>query len=579
MKKLAILISLFLAAAVARATTVSGTINVNGVPFNGYLSYQLITQGIDGSVELPIPSPQLPIKNGSFGSLTIPGNDVITGPSGTFYLITYYDAYKKPIVRSAYVITGSTFDLGQAVPTPITIANVNYQDLLNIRNLSVTNLTIQNGGQLQFGTGTIINQAGISQASVINSIVFAQYWETSSSTCGLQEAFNSLPAAGGWIVAPNGTCTMTSNALLTGKPIWLIGYGAGGVADVINQTTYSGGTQLINGSVSQNMITIGVGSAPTLGGDRISNLSLIGNKAVGGATTGSALVIAGGTTATATFHDVLVDQVFIYGSKGDNVIVQDNTPSVTFQNIQSVYGAAKGLNVLTTGTQNPGNVNIVRSSITNNGDSGIAASVGSVHVDNSNISNNTTNEILFTGGARHSVANSTVLGTTTNGINMNMPAGAAGVEQLRILENDIQNHTCDINQVAAVTRLLIYPQATTTAASTVHYCLANAATALYVVTGPTPTSNVQGTTHAGCTTTSSSYDVCNVTLTWPNPWPDTAYAYSCSALDSNVIGGGSSDALTATVFSISTTQITVVIQTQRSNVASPSAVSCIGWHP
>ena len=90
---------------------------------------------------------------------------------------------------------------------------------------------------------------------------------------------------------------------------------------------------------------------------------------------------------------------------------------------------------------------------------------------------------------------------------------------------------------------------------------------------------VKGGTVAGCSTGSSSYDVCNVTVSFGSSFADTAYAVSCSAIDSNVIGGGSSDALTVTPLAKSVASVLVAVQTQRSNTASPTEVDCTAVHP
>ncbi|HLH34917.1 MAG TPA: hypothetical protein VKX41_09595 [Alloacidobacterium sp.] len=90
---------------------------------------------------------------------------------------------------------------------------------------------------------------------------------------------------------------------------------------------------------------------------------------------------------------------------------------------------------------------------------------------------------------------------------------------------------------------------------------------------------IKSGTAAGCTTGSSSYDVCNVTVSFGSSFSDTGYAVSCSAVDSNVIGGGSSDALTVTVLSKAVGSVSVAIQTQRSNTASPSEIGCVAVHP
>jgi hypothetical protein len=91
---------------------------------------------------------------------------------------------------------------------------------------------------------------------------------------------------------------------------------------------------------------------------------------------------------------------------------------------------------------------------------------------------------------------------------------------------------------------------------------------------------IRTATTAGCATTSSSYDVCNNTLTWSGGgFVDSSYIPVCNCQDNNVIGGGTSDAVTLTITSFNNTTITTTTQTQRSNTAQCNAVFCIGVHP
>lgn len=80
----------------------------------------------------------------------------------------------------------------------------------------------------------------------------------------------------------------------------------------------------------------------------------------------------------------------------------------------------------------------------------------------------------------------------------------------------------------------------------------------------TPTCTVNA---APCTTTSSSYDVCTDTLTWPVAFSDNNYDPVPSCKDSNIIGGGTSDAVVVNIQSHTASQVVVVTQTQRSNTA------------
>lgn len=85
-------------------------------------------------------------------------------------------------------------------------------------------------------------------------------------------------------------------------------------------------------------------------------------------------------------------------------------------------------------------------------------------------------------------------------------------------------------------------------------------------------------TSSTCTTANTSYAFCSDTLTWSSAFADANYAFSCSGEDAG-ISGGTPDAPTVNVIAHSATTITVVTQTQRSQTANYTTLSCIGVHP
>lgn len=574
----------------ARCTTVSGTVKVNGQPFTGTMTVQLSYPGTTGSyLNLPAPS-SYRVSNGSFGSITLDGNDVQL-PQGTYYMVSYIDPYGSPIARLPYVITGTTFDLGAAVPLPVTTNNLNFLDLLGIRNMSVQNLTLTNA--ITIGTApvqTTYSATGVAGAQSINGVLFAQNYRTGSSTCGLQEAQSALPASGGWIIAPIGSCTLTSPFNVT-KSIHLVGYGSGGYADSSTFTTFAAMSTLINGT-GTGMITVTPGAViPEVD---LSDLMLDGNNAadnllvLGGPTgnlssvyltrtaivrAGSNGIVVGGSVTSLHISDSNIlsnggSGVAVNPVSGTTLSILDISTTLIFAN------GGSGVSVASAGGT-VSKVSIRASRLDNNGADGVLVSTPSTLIfDSSVASTNTTAGIALTQGSGHIISNSQFLGNGRQTIGVMVQIAAASSTTQATLLNDIISGSTsgnDVSVLSPTSYVLYYPQATQASVvfdpgSVVHYIL------------PVTTTLYQSIIGAGCTTTGSSYDICSVTLTWPHAFADNSYGYSCSALDTNVIGGGSSDALTATVSAHSTTTITVVIQTQRSNTASPSAISCVGIH-
>lgn len=84
---------------------------------------------------------------------------------------------------------------------------------------------------------------------------------------------------------------------------------------------------------------------------------------------------------------------------------------------------------------------------------------------------------------------------------------------------------------------------------------------------------VQGASVAGCTTGSSSYDTCSVTVAFPVAFADTNYNVGCT-------GKGPSDArATINGYTIVDSQhVSVLTVTEGSVAVSFSAITCVGVH-
>lgn len=146
MRKLLVLLLLSVS---AFGTTITGSGNIKTagkVSFTGSIVLGLNVAGAQDSctssaiVQGPV---TVKVSNGSVvGAPQVSGNDCIA-PQGTVYLASWRDPYGNEKMSNAYKITGTTFDIGGAVPLPLTTSNVAAQDLLGLRSESVKTLSAQ----------------------------------------------------------------------------------------------------------------------------------------------------------------------------------------------------------------------------------------------------------------------------------------------------------------------------------------------------------------------------------------------------------------------------------------------------
>lgn len=163
MKKL---IAILLLSISAFGTTITGVKDVkytNGNSFTGKIILGLNVAGAQDSctgTALVQGTITINVMNGSVvGSPTVPDNVNCVLPNGTVYLASWRDSYNIEKMSNAYSITGTTWDIGAAVPLPITTSNVAAQDLLGIRSLTVT------------GTSTLANvTVGSANTLSVNNI-------------------------------------------------------------------------------------------------------------------------------------------------------------------------------------------------------------------------------------------------------------------------------------------------------------------------------------------------------------------------------------------------------------------------
>ena len=98
--------------------------------------------------------------------------------------------------------------------------------------------------------------------------------------------------------------------------------------------------------------------------------------------------------------------------------------------------------------------------------------------------------------------------------------------------------------------------------------------------GFTQVQSVKKTSSTCTPATSSSFDNCTDTLTWPAPFADTGYVASCSGVQPAANGAsGSVQAPMLVIKSYSTTTITVITQQERSITSNFTEIHCLGIHP
>ena len=451
------MLALAIGEAVAHPATVSGTIKFNGTPFNGTMTYQLNYPGSTGSyINLPVTSGPVQIANGTFNPLAIDGNDIQL-PRGTYYAFNFYDQYGGHVTRLNYVITGSSFDLGAAVPTPVLNNNVNFLDHLCLSNVSVQNLTIYNN--LMFGAGTTIAPYGISNAENIMGIRFAQAFNIqnlSSTTCGLQEAEADLPSSGGLIVAQPGTCNLTTTFSIT-KPVTLIGYGGGGSTSS-SFASFLSPTVLQASGMSTPLIAVTPATGSTLSGVHFRDLALT-------QTSGSQdLLQVGNATAdpTAILRDVTLDNVSIHNSTYNGINVTGTVYGLHLTNTSLVKNGQDGLRVSIPTTE-VATISLDDVQAQYNTGNGVyaesTATSSTIIARHSTLAHNTEAGFLIAGGTGHEVDSSSISSNAGYGVSVTS-AVVSGVQALSLKDDTFtSNTTYDISN-GSTAYVLLYPQVT-----------------------------------------------------------------------------------------------------------------------
>lgn len=545
----------------ALATTVTGTVKFQGQPLTGYYDVALSYPSTTGAyIALPgaDPSGHSSIVNGSIGTLTLEGNDVLL-PRGSYYQFTFYNAYGSAVSSLKYVITGSTFDIGTAVPTPITPANINYLDLLGLRNVSVLNLTI--GNQIQIGSGAIYSASGVANAQSIMDVRYSAGYASGSTTCGVQEALTSLPATGGTIVLQLGPCTATSTITIA-KPVRIWGHGRGGGG--LSGGLLASPSTLVNGQQAAPLFRIQPAPVTaSLSGIELSDFAILGNSTLAGATSGDCVQIVGGSPSNGSVSDVTLDAMFIYGCFGSAIHASDGVKNMVVSRsfLSTSLGSGITLDSPNSGLLTNTTVSTTRSS--NNTLSGLTvtgATVGAVTLSQSTFASNLVDGVDVVVGSTSAVVNMQSSLATDNhnaglwladgqgsvvadsqftpgthqlfGINAPLPTIADTFATQLTLRGDLLqgNLTFDLVEGASTTYLLFYPQTERLGGTGVNYSLLNPGAVHYILPAiarvcPTAAScyrvDSDGTIYQWGTVTGGSGGANAVTVTFPIPFTTT----------------------------------------------------------
>lgn len=545
----------------AHCTTVTGTIRVQSQPFTGTLQIQLSYPATTGSY-LTLPALKTyRVTNGSFGTINVDDNYTLL-PRGTYYNVALVDPYGNTISRMPYVITGSTYDIGAAIPLPVTTNNLNFLDLLGLRNVSIQNLTLTNA--ITIG-GVTYGASGVAGAPQINGIRFAQNYQSGSTTCGLTEAEATLPSTGGWVVVPPGPCTLTTQFQIT-KPIHLVGYGSGGYADSSTFTTYNAQSTLLNGT-GTDMILVNAVTGTTLSEVDIEDVMLAGggggncNLIVGGSGTVDLLhlsriqsVTAGtcGLAVTGNLNRLTADASSFNGNGSYGIEFLSGTiGSVSFLHSSISRNGTEGLLISI-----PLTATLDASSIDNNGNNGIlVAGAATLHLLHSSASTNGTAGVRLLAGTGHTIADSTLLsnGRQQYGVFIQI-AAASDTTQATLRGNTISGSTTmDVQVNSPTSYVLYYPETTQTstisdATNVIHYFQ--------------PPHSVVAVTGIFTTCTMVGHSSTDVSCVGTEPWDRTitgSYYAQCMPYQPGFSGGADSTGMTRAVMGVTTmtsTQVT-----------------------
>jgi len=241
----------------ANLIPITGTIrDAMGNLFNGIVRF-ILSYGVShhlGTNQLVLAEAvAFPVTNGTLpsGSRITP-NDVLH-PANTTYTAQYVNRAGDVVAQNVFYITGSSFDIGQAIPTPITTSNISFDtshlpfdvqnitagsidadsaviDTLSVTNpmagLTVTNFTATTATLGNAGITSLSNQSMQSSTAFfgrINNVRYPDLFAGANAGVKIVAAIADLPSTGGIVDCRGleGTQTLAQNifAGLSNRPI------------------------------------------------------------------------------------------------------------------------------------------------------------------------------------------------------------------------------------------------------------------------------------------------------------------------------------------------------------------------
>ncbi|HEV7674409.1 MAG TPA: hypothetical protein VGQ12_07760 [Candidatus Angelobacter sp.] len=455
----------------------------------------------------------LPVTNTSTCSIRFTDEMI---PSTTYYTINMVNAGGSKIagypISQARFFGGTNGSVNVSTGWPVSFGGVIWPSPLmatppgNAAQSIAGPLSLGSFG-FTAGSGTfsgVVTVTGAFTAACpknIGGIRYACNYVIGSTTCGVQEAYNDLPAFGGVIVIQSGNCSAAGWPVTIQKPVVIEGQGMGGPSDPGTNATIVAGSSLTNTSTGNSFFVISLGGGTSVEGVTFRDFAMIGNKTVGGATAGDCVDINGGSGSTQvralSFENIQCNQ-----PKGSGFVIKDNAFMINFLNVHvdqsgsHCYvlkdGVSSGVNSqihflqstadLCGGNNasfNPGTadgwnisgatsrgIDMVASTAadSNNGINVAAGAVNTqLHVTNSDFETNTTCDVNLNDGFGHLLTGNTLLGTSVGarGLCTAFPVGAATqLTQFILIGNNINGHTVQDVTIGANTKnCVIFPQA------------------------------------------------------------------------------------------------------------------------
>lgn len=134
------LVCLLAGSAFAGAIPITGTIRLsNGNLFNGKIQFTLSYGAARDSTANNIivaQTVEFPVVNGALPSAAqIVPNDVLQ-PANTYYTAQYVSSFGTVLAQNVFYISGASFSISQATPTPVTTSNISFGNFTGLTNVT-----------------------------------------------------------------------------------------------------------------------------------------------------------------------------------------------------------------------------------------------------------------------------------------------------------------------------------------------------------------------------------------------------------------------------------------------------------